>query len=106
MFLHKHGVRFASIKLVGRGTTREQALRTPAVVVECEQVGTGNVGVGVDDVDVELVRCLFRADPALVAMVPPQVHVVEFVGLVPPDSRWGCAAASSLADSGAWEELG
>jgi len=96
VFLHKHGVRFASIKLVGRGTTREQALRTPAVVVECEQ----QVDV---DVDVELVRCLLRADPALVAMVPPQVQVVEFVGLVPPDSLRGCA---SLADSGAWEELG
>jgi hypothetical protein len=72
LFLHKHSIRYRSINLVGRGVTREEALKCPAVVVEV----WGGSG------EEEEARRLFAADERLVGMVPAEVGVVEFVGLV------------------------
>jgi hypothetical protein len=70
LFLHKHGIRYHSICLLGRGVTPDEAQRCPAVVV------TVHGGAAT----VEHVRRLFVADEALMRAVPEEVKVVEFMG--------------------------
>lgn len=72
LFLLRQQVRYNSIRLMGRGVTRDEAEHFPAIIVEVPYTGA---------VALEDLKARFLDETALVAKIPRQVKVVEFKGI-------------------------
>lgn len=76
LFLLKQQVRYRSIRVLGRGITRDESERCPAIVVDVVREGTDT------EEGLEELRRRFLEDRELVRRVPRQVKVVEFRGVI------------------------